>query len=219
MAELTINLPSPGLEGVFHFKEPYGLYLRNQFGLVSNSIRMKVVSVISLKDNIRNDARDPFSELYSPLGISESDYKLDVVNGVPIISLSFLNDKDVERIFRVPASYIESIDDLSNVDYLNRFILIDLNKLPITLDTTVLFPDIRDKIINSLGIPDENIIIKEVSLGGVESISTEEHDMREVIRQGVITENQTLSARLTELELLYSSLVDRLDTIGIELWD
>ena len=88
MPDITVNTPSIGLHAYFKFKEPINTYLKNKFNLDSLTIKLKVISIINMKDMIRNDLRDPFSEIYVPAAISEVEYKKDLVDNVSIISFS-----------------------------------------------------------------------------------------------------------------------------------
>lgn len=214
MAELTVSIPNIGTEGIFKFKEPYDMYLKNKFHTIASFTKMKVVSIISIGDRIRVDAKDPFTDLYEPAGLPETEYKLDVINNIPIISLMYSNNNGVVKYFRVPATYIESISDTTDVQYINRYILIDLNKLATTTDLSGIYEDLRDVIHEKLGVVAS---INDLSLGEVETITNGEHILRENIRTNAITEKLSYRVRALQAELKYSEVIQRLNDLGIIL--
>lgn len=214
MPDVTVNVPSVSLEAYFTFKEPINSYLKNKYNLESLKTKLKVISIINMKDMIRNDLRDPYTELYLPSAIPETDYKKDLLDNVPIVSFSFIDNNSIERYIRSPLNYIESYSNISNVEYINKLILIDLNRLPVNLDTTVFYNDLNDFIESRLGV---SSVIKEVSVGEIELITQEEHEIRETIRNNTVTVHKTLSTQLNEITIKHDQLLLRLQTLGISL--
>lgn len=212
--EVTVNVPAVGQESVFTFKEPFNTYIKNKYNFDSLTKKIRVISVISMRDMIRNDLRDPFTEIYSPAGLSEIDYKQDIVDSISIISFSFKDEKEVERYFRVPLNYINSIEKLSSVSYINKLLVIDLNKLPYDLDLSVHFDDIKDFIVTRIGVIPQ---LKEVSLGNIESIDREEADTRETIRTNLVSVHKTLAIQLEEANLRNNQILNRLQDLHISL--
>lgn len=214
MPDITINTPSVGLEAYFTFKDPISYYIKNKFNLNSLSMKLKVISVISMKDMVRNDLRDPYTELYEPATIPEVEYKKDLIDNIPIISFSYTDRLGVERYIRSPLNYVDTISSISNIEYNNKLIIIDLNKLPNELDTSIHFSDLSDFIESRLGIVPE---IKEVSVGNAELVDTVENVTRETIRKNMVTVYKTLQIRLEEAELKHDQLLQRLTALGISL--
>lgn len=214
MPDITINTPSVGLEAYFTFKDPISFYIKNKFNLNSLSMKLKVISVISMKDMVRNDLRDPYTELYEPATIPEVEYKKDLIDNIPIVSFSYTDRLGVERYIRSPLNYVDTISSISNIEYNNKLIIIDLNKLPNELDTSIHFSDLSDFIESRLGIVPE---IKEVSVGNAELVDTVENVTRETIRKNMVTVYKTLQIRLEEAELKHDQLLQRLTALGISL--
>lgn len=212
--EVTVNVPAVGQESVFTFKEPFNTYIKNKYNFDSLTKKIRVISVISMRDMIRNDLRDPFTEIYSPAGLSEIDYKQDIVDSISIISFSFKDEKEVERYFRVPLNYINSVEKLSSVSYINKLLVIDLNKLPYDLDLSVHFDDIKDFIVTRIGVIPQ---LKEVSLGNIESVDREEADTRETIRTNLVSVHKTLAIQLEEANLRNNQILNRLQDLHISL--
>lgn len=214
MPDITIQIPSIGTEGYFTFKEPINYYIRNKFNLNTSSVKLKVVSIISMKDTIRSDLRDPYGDLYLLAGISEVDYKKDLLDDVSIISFTFKDSRGIDRFVRSPINYIESISSITNIEYINKLILIDLNKLPNEVDTTIFFEELKDFIETRLGILPN---IKEVSVGSVELVDNIEHETRETIRKNMVTVYKTLNVKLEEITLKYDQILERLNNMNITL--
>ena len=214
MPEITVAVPNIGQEAVFKFKEPFATYIKNKFNLSPQSTKFRVISIIALKDTIRNDLRDPFTDLYVPASIDEVSYKKDLLDDVPVISFAYVDKSNVERYFRVPLNYIESISSVTSVVYANKLILIDLNHLPADVDNTAIFNELKTFIETRLGVvPD----IKEVSVGDLLSVSSEEHETRETIRNNTKTVYKTQETLYRELEIKYNCMISRLTEMGISL--
>lgn len=214
MPDVTINTPSIGLQSYFTFKDPINTYFKNKFNLDSLTIKLKVISIISMRDMIRNDLRDPFSEIYVPAGLSELEYKKDLRDEIAIISFSFVDIQGVTKFCRCPINYVQSIADISNKEYINKMIVLDLNRLHSDLDTTVFFTDLADFIESRLGIIPA---IKEVNIGDVEFVTPDEHVVRETVRTNMVTVHKTLSTQLEEANLRYDQMVQRLQDLNISL--
>lgn len=214
MPDVTINTPSIGLQSYFTFKDPINTYFKNKFNLDSLTIKLKVISIISMRDMIRNDLRDPFSEIYVPAGISELEYKKDLRDEVAIISFSFIDIQGITKFCRCPINYVQSIADISSKEYINKMIVLDMNRLPSEIDTTVFFNDLSDFIESRLGIVPA---IKEVNIGNVEFVTPDEHVIRETVRTNMVTVHKTLSTQLEEANLRYDQMVQRLQDMNISL--
>ena len=214
MPDVTINTPSIGLEAYFTFKDPINYYIRNKYNLNSLAMKLKVISIISMRDMIRSDLRDPFTELYDPAQIPEVEYKKDLIDNIPIISFSYRDRNGVERYIRSPLNYIESMSNVSNVEYINKLLVLDLNRLPKELDTSIFFADLADFVESRLGI---NPQIKEVSVGEVEMVDTNEHEQREQVRKNMVMVYKTQQVRLEEALLDKDQILNRLSEMGIVL--
>jgi hypothetical protein len=214
MPDVTVSSLSVGQESYFTFKEPVNFYIKNKFNLNELTVKLKVVSIISMKDTIRNDLRDPYTDFYIPAGISEVEYKKDLVDNVPMISLTYIDTRNVERFIRCPLNYIDSVASITNIPYQNKLILIDLNRLPVDTNVTELFSDLSDYIESRIGITPA---LKEVSVGNTEMVDHLEHETRETIRGNMVTVHKTLHTQLEEITLKHTELLNRLQVLGITL--
>ena len=214
MPDITVPAPSIGQEAVFKFKEPFATYVKNKFNLSPSSNKFRVVSLISLKDTIRNDLRDPFADLYLPATVSEVAYKKDLLDNVPLVSFAYVDSNGLERYVRVPLNYIESISSFTSVEYANKLIVIDLNRLPVDTDTFAVFNELKTFIETRLGVVPE---VKEVVVGELTLVSPQEHETRETIRANTKTVYKTQETLHQELQVKYNELVNRLTDLGISL--
>ena len=212
--DVSIQIPSVGMISYFTFKEPINTYFKNKFNLDSMTVKLKVISIISMRDMIRNDLRDPFTELYVPAGLTELDYKKDLRDEIAIISFSFVDIQGVQKFARCPLNYVQSISDITNKEYINKMIVLDMNRLPSDLDMTVFFNDLADFIESRMGIVPG---IKEVNIGDVEFVTPDEHNIRETVRTNMVTVHKTLSTQLQEANLRYDQVMLRLQDMNITL--
>lgn len=212
--DVTINVPSVGTEAYFSFKEPYSLYIKNKFNINTLSIKLKVISIISMRDMIRVDLRDPFTEIYEPAGLSEVDYKRDLTDNIYLVSFSLKTCDGVERYFRLPLNYISEISNLSTVEYSDRILMIDLGHLPKSMNLDPLFADLSDFVATRVGVEPE---IKDVSVGEVLMLDQFSHETRETVRQNTVTVHKTLAVQLEEITIKHDQLLNRLNTLGIVL--
>lgn len=210
----ALLLPPIGTEAVFSFRSPFDVYIKNILGKEEAEIKLEVNSIASMKDYIKLSHRDPFTDIYNPVGLSELIYKEDLKNEVPIVTFLYRDDFNMERLFRVPFSYVENCSNQSTVEYSNRGIYLSLPPLPVNLSIDATFPDIVDLIEDKLGV---TVNISEVSTGEVTSVSLEEHKVREKIRRktgSVYKSNYTLRK---EAEVELTAIKERLDELGIVL--
>jgi len=206
MVPITVEAPFLGFTSYFYFKEPFNRYIENTYNFRSNRYKLKVVSIISIRDMIKNDHRDAFTHIYDPAGVDEVDYTQDLADNIPILSLSFYNERDLEVIFRVPLNYVEHIESLDVVEYVNKLIVIDLNRRHVDFDLSLHFNELTEFIRDRYGVTPD---IKEVSIGNIELITNDEHNIRETIRKNLTLVRKTIYTRFRELELLYNSLINR----------
>lgn len=212
--ETTVAIPSVGTEAYFKFKEPYNLYIKNKFNINTLATKLKVISVISMRDMIRTDLRDPFTEIYETAGLSELDYKRDLNNNVYLISFSLKTCDGVERYIRVPLNYLAEVSTPSIVEYANRIIMVDLGHLPSDLDLTPLFADLSDYVASRVGVTPT---IKDVSVGETLQLDHVSSETRETIRQNSVTVHKTLAIQLEESRYMYDQMLNRLNDLGIVL--
>lgn len=214
MSEVTVSPPSIGLQAYFSFKEPVATYVRSKMNSSQLSFKFVVSSIFSLREMIELELRDPFSEIYNLLGISDYDYRRDVVNNIPIFALKSVSAIGATVYIKVPLNYISEYGTISEAVYTNRTLVIDLGKQPKDLVLEYCFNDILDTVRTRTGIAGE---IKEVSLGDPQKVAREDHEIRETIRLNSVTVKKTKAIELAEITHRYNQLVQRIDDLGISL--
>lgn len=214
MPSITVRTPTVGDEAFFSFKEPFNTFISNKFNITVDGIKLKVITILSMRDGIRTDLRDPYTDLYDPAGLSEVDFKVDLHNEVPLISFSFSTPDGVERYIRVPLNYISEFSVGSNVEYLNRLLVVDMGSLPKDFDMDVHYQDIIDFISTRTGVSPS---IKDVTVGTVDLLDSEEHELRETVRSNTVSVHKTLSIQLAEAIESRDELLNRLSDLGIVL--
>lgn len=212
--DTTVAIPSVGTEAYFDFKDPYSVYIRNKFNINTLGVRLKVISIISMRDMIRVDLRDPYSEIYQPAGLSEVEYKKDLNNNIYLISFSFRTCDGVERYVRVPLNYVASQSDSATVEYTNRIIMLDLGYVPKDLELTPWFSEFIDYVAKRTGVSPE---VKDVSVGNVHLVTQDDHELRETIRENSATVHKTLNTLLEEKTLMLDGVMNRLKELNISL--
>lgn len=213
---VTVDIPTPSIgdTGYYTFKEPFTSYLSNLFNVDIEACKLRVTSIISIKDNVRGDSRDPFSDIYLPAGLDEADYKLDIDNGIVLVSFSFCDGRGNEKFLRVPVNYIATVPTDNEVNYSSRLLMIDLGLLPEDLDLTSHYEDIKDYITTRLGVEPK---LKDITTGKPKTLPYDKHTMLETIRSNKVTVHETNNIQLEKLRVAYTDLLDRLDELGITL--
>lgn len=215
MPNITVNPPPINLKAYFSFKEPFATFVKNRFNILDSKIELTVAAQIGIQEYVNVDMRDPLQDVYAPADISQFVYREDFLNNVPIVTFKFeVKDGSGVRYVRVPLSYVESYSSVLDIEYVNKLIVIDLNFLNKTVDTSSVFPDLKDFIETRLGVESE---IKEVAIGEPLTVSIEENETKETIRQNLVTVKKTLTTRLAEITHKYDQLVQRLQDLNISL--
>lgn len=214
MTDTTIIQPNVGTEARFVFKDPVGRYVKSRLNTPEDKILFTTTSIVNLEEMTVLDLRNPYEEIYRPIGLTQFQYEDDLRNNVPVLTLKHRSTSGTVVFIRAPATYIESYADVADVTYINKLLVVDLGSVPEDLDTSVHFLDLKDFIQTRLGaIPD----IAEVAIGDPESVSQTDHETLETIRGNRVTVKKTLTIQLAEITHLYDQILARLDIMGIKL--
>ena len=214
MQIVSVSPPSIGIQAYFTFKEPVATYVRSKMNSQQLSHRFTVTSVVSIRESIELELRDPYVEVYGPLGILDYDYRKDVIENIPIYALKSTLPGGGSVYIKVPLNYIADYGTISEVLYTNRTIVLDLGKIPRDLSLAHCFDDLVDIVKTRTGITPA---VKEVSIGEPDKISREEHEVRDTVRSNSVTVKKTNSMLLAEITHRYDQLLARLNTLGISL--
>lgn len=214
MPDISVTQPSVGLEARFTFKDPAARYIKSKLNTQEDMILLTATSISNMRELIELDMRNPFQDTYAPLGLNDFQYQEDLKNEVPLVTFKHTGLSNKVTHIRVPLNYIQDYDNVSEIKYINKLIVMDLGSVYKELDTSVIFTDLKDFITTRLGIVPS---VNEVSIGEPESISQAEHETKETIRGNLVTVRKTLSVQLEEVTLKYDQVLQRLSDLNITL--
>lgn len=190
------TIPQVGTKGIFVFKDPFDSFVSNMLNVDSQPLELTVVSIISMKDHILVSKRDPFTEIYTKVGLDEIEYKQDLKDEVKLITFLYIDEYDSERMFRIPANYVELKSNPSTIEYAERVIVLGLPSVPMDLDLSPIFEELKDVVSTQIGVTPT---IKDVVSSALEFVTEEEHASKETIRKNNTKVFKTLSTRLSEV--------------------
>jgi hypothetical protein len=172
-----------GASGVFRLKAPYDALIPPQ-------------TVYTVKANRRlseiiASGVDPFEKYYDTVGISNTNYLLDLKQDITIVSMT----SSIGQWVHVPANCILSYPDTNGVLYTAIMLGISIGSLP---DATSLLPlktSITNLVKDTLGV---ECSIKEIAVSPPTLISHEIHENLETTRSVLVTVNRSDRALLTK---------------------
>lgn len=209
MPTITVLPPDLNMTGYWSLKEPFASYVKHNYIIDLVTTKLRVISITSMKDLILSNLVDPFTTIYQPAGLTEIDYKEDLINNTPIISLNTPTNVG-EVIIRVPLNYISALPNKVDVVYRDKVIVIDLGPLPENVDTSVWKNDINDFILGRIGIKPA---IKEVQIGLPVFIDHPSNIVRERYRTNSTTVKETYLIRYNKLTNAYNQLINNYNNI------
>lgn len=212
--EITVSAPTVGQEAYFKFKNPVLSYVQSKLNTNESSILLKVIGINNLRGLLEAELRDPYVDTYAPMGIPVQDYRDDVLNDIPMYVFSYKDMGGNIVYIKAPLNYIQEYSGTLDINYTNRLIVLELGKLPATLDTVVIFQELQDLVYDKLGVTPT---AKEVSVGEPEKIERSDHELRESIRKQSIQVAKSTKATLAEITHKYNELTARLSDMGIVL--
>ena len=214
MIEITVSQPSVGLEARFSFKDPAARYIKSKLNTQEDKILLQTTTISNMRELVEVDLRDPFQDAYVPLGLNDYQYQEDLKNDVPLLTFRHTSLSGKTTYLRVPLNYVEDYDNVSEISYINKLIVIDLGSLHKDFDTSVVFNDLKDFITTRIGVEPS---LTEVSIGDIESVSRSDHEIKETLRTNLVTVRKTLSVQLEEVTLKYDQVLQRLADLNITL--
>lgn len=203
MPTITILTPALHTKGFWSFKEPFNSFVINNYNIDLVNSKQTVISIMSMKDLIANNFIDPFTAIYLPAGLSEVDFKEDLLDNVPILSFSGMAG-NTEVLFRVPLNYVASVPNDSDVTYRNKAIVLDLGRLPENVDLSVHNEDLRDFALSKFGVLPS---VKEVQVGNPTYVSELTSKVRETVRINSASMRETHLLQLQKLKGIHGEIM------------
>lgn len=214
MPTITVSLPPVGLKAYFSFKDPVADYIRGRITSSAIKIPLEIVSIVDMNEMRTFDLRDPYRFVYAPIGLTNYDYEEDYRNKIPVVTFKHVSLQSAVTYIKIPLNYLAGYSEVLEISYMNKCIVMDLGKLPTTLDTTVLFSELSDVVQKLSGVTPE---IKEVNVGEVDVVTQPDHEILETVRQNAITVRKSLAVRYEELNTAHSQLLARIQALNITL--
>lgn len=203
-----------GTVSLFSFKDPYQDYVINMLKLRQEFFKLEVTSIISMKDHIKLSHRDPYSDVYKIVGLDEVKYKRDLDSDVPLITFTFIDEYNSERIFRIPLSYISEVSDQSSIEYVERSLIISTDMLPFDFTLEHIRNEVKDFVEGRVGV---GVIVEEIVNTNVTTIAAKDHEARETIRKNAIKYKKSLEVRAIEAENELQAIHEKLRELKIQL--
>ena len=160
----------------------------------------RCIAVRLLSDmELNND--DPFNTIYTPVGITRSDYDKDVDDLVSIITL---HGSGGELLY-IPNRYLTSLPLQNGVDYVNKTVAVPLGTLPVNLPLTSLIESIRDIVSDEIGVvPD----IKSINTSSIVKLPYSDDQILTGLRNAISTGGDTWKSKYLKEVTRNAKLVD-----------
>ena len=162
-------------------------------------------AVRKLSDYISSN-EDALDLVYKPKGLGENEYQKDLGEDMVIVCLQ----TDDGYWHYVPASYLITYPDPNGIPYQKRGIYINLPAMPVARDISFLEPELRDKILSTLGVQSS---VDFVEASQVTLVPEEKHIATDVARQAKVEISGTQYSRIKELETANQELIKKLQQL------
>jgi len=159
----TYVIPPIGTKGVFSFKAPF-----DTVDKIGATEELTVTAVRSLIELVNSDEK-PYDTIYTPIGLTITEYKEDLDTNVPIIVLIKTNGDH----FYVPADRIKSLPDISGYRYRKVMIGMNLGSLPMDYDLTLLKANLESSVKESTGIV---TVATAIPMSAITYVTAAEHN-------------------------------------------
>lgn len=189
-------VPPINTQGTFKFSPPFNTRLSET----------EPVKVVAIKSLIEMKDEDPLTNIYTPVGLSESDMIAHIENDVPVISFLRQNGDYVY----VPAEYINEAPPIVGVVYQQRLMIASLGLLPESYDFDLLRDDIIEFIKDRLGIVPNVELVKNSAPTVVDTITDK---ILEEKRNSNSSVNKSYLTRFREVSELNDALILKNDEL------
>lgn len=191
-------LPAIGSKGCYTLLAPFDT-------LISPKRIYTCQAVRSLHDWVI-DGKDPFKQIYEPVGLTEQTFNNDLKNGVSIVTLI----GDGGETLYIPNSYIQSYPIYDGVKYVGRALSVPLGILPEDVDISTLKSMIVQLVHDVLGI---DITVTDVITSGSVNVSQADHNAIVTLRNNNKTLNKSYRMQYLEATALVSKLQSQMQLL------
>lgn len=174
--------PPMAVSGAFILREP--------FSVDTNSTH----TVIALRTFAELVARnqDPLRLVYQPVGLGQTAYNEDKVEGALVVCL---RDKTGNLVY-VPDTYIDSFPNMGSVPYSRLIIGVSMGMWPDYRDLDDVLQAIRESVASKIGVTPELSVSRGIA---TDSVSEAQHAQLTAARQNSVEENETDTAKIIRL--------------------
>ncbi len=161
--------------------------------------------VRKLRDYVASN-EDALELIYQPKGLGEAEYKNDLQEDMVIIGLQ--TEEGHWHYF--PASYLITYPDPNGVPYRKMGIYISLPAMPVARDLSFLGPELRDRVLGTLGVQSN---VKLVEASQIMLVPEEKHIATDIARQAKVEITSTQYSRIQELEAVNQELIKKIQQL------
>lgn len=183
---VTKNTPPLGAYGTYVLKAPWDAESNKVYKCIGTKYTQEMVLA----------GNNPYELVYSPMGITQDIFNMDVQASVAIISLLAT---DGSRIM-VPDTYIEKYPDQSSVVYNYTVMSIDIGPQPSTIDLSVCVADLKDTVSKYTGIASTNITVDVHTAVSNTSMSQTQYIAALNAQQNALANVQTKDQQIKSLQ-------------------
>lgn len=202
-------IPALFTKGAFTFSAPFN---KDQY-------QKKILEVTAIRtlDEIYKNEEDPLNTIYLPVGMTEDDYNEDFETKVPIISFK----TNGSQLYYIPADRIVGLPIINGVKYKNLMLTVSLGEMPVDYALDRVKNDIKDVLMDSLGIISEPVIVD----GSAEFLKSEDEHRAFMDRLAVhprVKVHKSYRVKYSELQTEMSKLQnnsDLLENFMVNTWN
>ena len=189
-------IPPIKSKGLFTFKPPFDkkLYKEQEYTVIG--IRMLL--------ELSSRGEKPYETIYKPVNISESDFKSDLENEVPIVVFTNTGGET----FLVPANRIVSQPIVNGVRYQEKVLVVSLGSLPVSYDLSLVTNVVTDCVYDAMGISSTCKILPGSS---IVLYSEDEHKLFSKLLENAKNVDRSFKTKYLELSQI---VVDQTKTIN-----
>lgn len=191
-------IPTVGMRGAYVLSPPI-----DQLVLTGEEYTCQAVRKLS--DYIANN-EDPQADIYEMYGLSEIDFKKDMVEDMLIASLQ----SDSGHWLYVPVRYLQSFPSGNGVKYRTVMVGVNIGPQPVDKDLTYLTKEIEDLTIRMLGVKP---VIKPVATSKPVLVPREKHEDIQIRRASRAESELTDGARYRGILIKYQQALNTIDEL------
>ena len=133
-------VPPIGTTGIFYFLEPFDTILKD-----GEEYEVKALRLLS---EMRDNQEKPYENVYQSVGMSDTDFMVDLSYNVPIAVLV----NSLGEYYYVPCTKLKQTPRVTGVRYQEKILAINLGFLPQTYDFSLLLNTIQEDVYTVSGV-------------------------------------------------------------------